>query len=258
MGVIKDGGGLGSQSGWMSTETEFVWVSVDFDDDTWWLMIVIDDDYWKCCWWWLMDVNGIVAGVFFQRTWRWLWLQMPWHGRLSSVEIQIKVCNTMSMACHAVSKSLRIRKESKDSKKVSMCKMQRLQDHNSWGRFFSSTRVTSIEMPRNSQTNLPIYGIPTFELTFIHQRKHPPNSHRTLGLLPWKPAFQTRRVSPRETLRRFLRYCPWPPFPCGWRSRLRGFTLDRDRWTDGWWINGRDALHPWENSHDMAGTWKIT
>lgn len=31
----------------------------------------------------------------------------------------------MSMACHAVSKSLRIRKESKDSKKVSMCKMQR-------------------------------------------------------------------------------------------------------------------------------------
>ena len=48
--------------------------------------------------------------------------------------------------------------ESKDSKKISMYKMQRWQDHNSWGRFCSSTRVTSKEMPRNQQKKTSPYG----------------------------------------------------------------------------------------------------
>ena len=147
----------------------------------------------------------------------------------------------MSMACHAVSKSLRIRKESKDSKKVSVCKMRRWQDHNSWGRCFSSTRVTSKEMPRNSQKNLPIYGIPTFEVKFINAKTSP-----QIPIEPFAFFRETRRVSARANVAKVSSILPMTSFPLWVKIKVAGFTwIMMDGW---WWINGRNARHPWEIS----------
>lgn len=178
---------------------------------------------------------------------------MPWHGHLSSVEIQTNVllaCQWHVMLYRKIYESVRSRKTRRKSR-CAKCKDDKITIF--WGRFCSSTRVTSKEMPRNSQKSLPIYGIPTFEVKFINAKTSPQIPIEPFAFFRENAPILTRRVSPRETLRRFLRYCPWPPFPCGWRSRLRGFTwIMMDGW---WWINGCNARHPWE--FHMAGTKKI-
>ena len=176
-----------------------------------------------------MDVNGIVVGVFFQRTWRCLWLHlhMPWHGWLSSVEIQTNVllaCQWHVMLYRKVYESVRspkIRRKSRCAK----CKDDKIT-------LFEEYFVHQLGWhPKKFHENKkkPPHGIPTFEFSFINVN---------IPQIPIEPfAFfhATRRVSARETLRRFLRYCPWPPFP-----------VDEDQGCGGslgsWWMDGGESM----------------
>ena len=185
--------------------------------------------------------------------WRWFWLhlQMPWNGHLSSVEIQTNVllaCHWHVMLYQKVYESVRSRKIRRKSR-CAKCKDDKITIF--WGRLCSSTRVTSKEMPRNSQKNLPIYGIPTFDSKLINAKTSPQIPIEPFAFFrenaPFNaPCFTTGNVAKVSSI------LPMTSFPLWVKIKVAGFTwIMMDGW---WWINGCNARHPWE--FHMAGTKK--
>lgn len=175
---------------------------------------------------------------FNEHQWRWFWLhlQMPWNGHLSSVEIQTNVllaCHWHVMLYQKVYESVRSRKIRRKSR-CAKCKDDKITIF--CGRLCSSTRVTSKEMPRNSQKNLRIYGIPTFDSKLINVKASPQIPIEPFAFFREIAPILTRRVSARANVAKVSSILPMTSFPLWVKIKVAGVHLG------SWWMDGGESM----------------